>query len=546
MRNIFADFETFGRDLPDIGAEKYSLALDSGIYTLHWFFEDQGTDIVHTWIAQEQPFPSELREALEQGAYLYFRNARFDRHIYQNIAVSDHDAPWVETERFRCTQAWVQTHGIRGGLDDSARTLGIGQAKHAEGTRLIHTYSALCVPWADIPPEDKALFIKYGEQDVRMDYATTRLLRPLTAEEWHEFQVNERTNNRGVPIDVPFVNAALNYAGEIQQDVDKGVRAVTGGAVETARARKTRDAWILPRLTEFQREQITNKKGNLSFDEDHRAQLLACEDVDPDVVAYIDLVNAAGGATLAKYRGMAMRNIDGRVPGVLRFSGAGQTGRFSSTGIQLHNLRRDSLDDPDPVIRQVLNQEPLETPATTLSQLIRSAIYSPQKGLCWYDYSGIESRVAPWLAGSPAGERKLNLFRRGIDPYKINAEATFGIPYDQVEKGSPERQAGKVQELALQFLGGVGALQIMARGYGMDLDEELAIRMVAAWRNANPWARDFGEDLNMAAWRAYFNPGQPQKAGRIIYQYDGKMWLWCRLPSGRLLAYLHPRVETIK
>jgi hypothetical protein len=82
-----------------------------------------------------------------------------------------------------------------------------------------------------------------------------------------------------------------------------------------------------------------------------------------------------------------------------------------------------------------------------LKSMLRPAIIAaPGHVLIAYDWSAIEGRVHPWLSNCPAGETKLDVFRSGLDPYKVNASATFSVSYDDV---SPEqRQVGKVQELA--------------------------------------------------------------------------------------------------
>ena len=69
------------------------------------------------------------------------------------------------------------------------------------------------------------------------------------------------------------------------------------------------------------------------------------------------------------------------------------------------------------------------------------------------------------------------------------------------------RQRGKVAELALGFCGGVNALLAMAAGYGLHLSAEEARSTVDAWRLANPWVRDFSQELWLAALTARKLPG---------------------------------------
>jgi DNA polymerase len=157
------------------------------------------------------------------------------------------------------------------------------------------------------------------------------------------------------------------------------------------------------------------------------------------------------------------------------------------------------------------------------------------------DWSAIEGRVNPWLSNSKAGEDKLDIFRRKLDPYKVNAAATYSVAYEDVT--GEQRQVGKVQELALGFAGGVGAFAAMGRAYGVHFEEAQARRIVDAWRRANPWAVPFWQDLEEAYTRAMRNPGHEFSAGRVAYLYDGQH-LWYALPSGRVLCYPYARLES--
>jgi DNA polymerase bacteriophage-type len=109
-----------------------------------------------------------------------------------------------------------------------------------------------------------------------------------------------------------------------------------------------------------------------------------------------------------------------------------------------------------------------------------------------------------------------------------------------------------VAVLALGFGGSVGALQRMALNYRISLEDAEARRIVAAWREANPWAREFwgahrGEEsfgLWGAALSAWEVPGTIAAAGRLAFIYHADYLggtLFMALPSGRLLTYPRPR-----
>lgn len=189
-----------------------------------------------------------------------------------------------------------------------------------------------------------------------------------------------------------------------------------------------------------------------------------------------------------------------------------------------------------------------------LSRLIRPAIMPPEgKVIVAADLSQIEARVLPWLAASEGAERKLDIFREtDVDPsapdvYKRTAADTYRKSPAEVTKA--ERQTGKVQELALGFAGGAGALMVMAAAYRIALTKEEAQPLVDIWRANNGWATDFWADVEAAFHKAHDRPGQVFAVGRLAYVFDptylgGSMF--CALPDGRILTYPALKLATVE
>jgi DNA polymerase len=201
------------------------------------------------------------------------------------------------------------------------------------------------------------------------------------------------------------------------------------------------------------------------------------------------------------------------------------------------------------------------------------------------DYSSIEGRVTAWLAGE---EWKLEAFRlndRGEGPgmYELTASGIFNTAVEKVTKD--QRQVGKASELALGFGGGVMAYHAMAQVYGVDMAPVWPILSATAeteildaaearydeclqrgdtgtdvlsreawlaseatkvlWRQRHPATVQLWRGLEDAAVEAVANPGTIATYGRISYVVR-RGFLWCRLPSGRCLAYGMPRIEDRK
>jgi DNA polymerase len=277
------------------------------------------------------------------------------------------------------------------------------------------------------------------------------------------------------------------------------------------------------------------------------------------------------GASPKKFARLEAQQVDGVLRGQYYFSGAGQTGRLSSRGAQIHNLTRDVLGEDGvaeaPLVdaiaegctySELVAARPVDVPvARKLALLTRPALVaSLGKLFVWSDESAIEARIPPWLAASPGAEKVLDIFRANdADPtrpdiYTIAAADVLHKDPNTVTK--TERGIGKVSTLALGFGGSVGALQRMALNYRINLDDAEARRIVDAWREANPWAREFwgahrdGESFGLwgAAMTAWEVPGRITTAGRIAFVYREDYLggsLFMALPSGRLLTYPRPR-----
>jgi DNA polymerase len=422
--------------------------------------------------------------------------------------------------------------------------------KDHRGAQLIRLLS---IPQADGEfREDAGLMaemVAYCEQDVRAMRAVSQAMRPLSADELLDYHVNERINDRGVLVDAPLCRAAVEYAADETVEIQQIVHEVTEGAITSVRSPKMRE-WVLERVgPEAKKLMWTGEK--YSIDKTVRANLLAMENHDEIPAHVADVIQCADdlwASSVAKFSRLAdLADVeDQRVRGAFVFAGGAATGRASSYGAQVHNFTRKCAKAPDEVRNAMVRGHTI-TPrfgkriTDVLKGMLRPALIAkPGHVLIAYDWSAIEGRVHPWLSNCPSGEAKLDVFRSGLDPYKVNATATFRTPYEEVT--ADQRQVGKVQELALGFLGGAGAFEVFGRVYGVRLTAGEVARAVAGWRIANPWAMLHGNALEAAYLRAMRNKGYEVSAGRVTYLFDGQM-LWYSLPSGRVLCYPNAKFD---
>jgi DNA polymerase len=293
---------------------------------------------------------------------------------------------------------------------------------------------------------------------------------------------------------------------------------------------------------------------------------------------------------------------DDRVRGAFIYHSAG-TGRWQSTGVNFANMPRprrifddakpdlavlfDTIRTENPQALRMLYGDELGKPLHLLSDVIRGFIWSaPGHELVQADYSGIEGAVAAWLAGE---EWKVAaLFEIIEDPklpdlYRRTAAGIMNMTTDVITKKHPLRQSvGKTSELALGFGGGVSAFHGMATLYGVDLDSihdpvwaaaspetrtkavdryERCLKTLDAktdalsrnawiaceiiklgWRKQNSKIAAGWHICESAIREAVKNPGVKQPALKSAYLVSNG-FLWCRLPSGRCLAYGAPRLR---
>ena len=540
---LWLDFETRSRcDLKTHGVYNYSLDASTDVLCMSYAFND---DEVRTW-TPDQPFPEDVRQYKGQ---IRAHNAAFERLVLWHILAIP-----FKLEQFYCTATQARANCLPGSLEDIGRAISSTMKKDHRGNQLIRLLS---IPRADgsfnDDPTLMAEMIAYCEQDVRAMRAVSKAMRDLDDDELRDYHINERINDRGVLVDKALCDAAVRYASAELEEIQQIVAEVTKGEITSVRSPKMRQ-WVWDRVgPEAQKMMTLYKDGEAkqSIDKTVRANLLAMNDPDqvpPDVEEVIQCADDLWASSVAKFSRLAALadEDDHRVRGAFVFAGGSATGRASSYGAQVHNFTRKCAKEPDEV-RQAMVRGHAIVPkygkrvTDVLKGMLRPALLPAEgKSFVVADYASIEARVTPWLSNSPQGDAKLELFTTGKDVYKVNAAATFRVPYDEVT--DDQRQIGKVQELALGFSGGIGAFAAMGRAYGIVLPESDARRMVDGWRRANPWAMTYWQSLESAYMRALRNKNHPIEVGRVTYLFDGTH-LWYALPSGRVLCYPYARVE---
>lgn len=178
-------------------------------------------------------------------------------------------------------------------------------------------------------------------------------------------------------------------------------------------------------------------------------------------------------------------------------------------------------------------------PMEVVSSCLRGFIAAPPgKILVGADFSSIEARVLAWLAKE---DKVTEVFRTHGKIYEKAAAEIYSVPIDKVSKG--QRQIGKVAVLALGYGGGKGAFKAMAGAYGVKVSDDEAEGIKMRWRATNPRIVQFWYDLENAAKAAIETKKQISLSQcDITYKVAGS-FLFCRLPSGRVISYPYPKIE---
>jgi DNA polymerase len=539
MSVLWLDYETQSHcDLVAHGSYNYCKHPTTKMICAAYAFDDEDVEL---WWAHE-PVPERLREYFKFGGLIYCHNAGFDRLVTWYVVCNDYGVAEPALERWYCTATQARANCAPGSLEDVGRFAGASMKKDHRGKQLVRQ---CCIPPFNTNPEILHELGEYAKQDVRAMRAVSQSLRPLSNEELLDYHVNEKINDRGVLVDVPLASAAISYAATELEDIQSIVRSVTNGAITSVRSPKMRE-WVKERLSPEHLKLMEVEDGKYSIDKRVRANLLAVEDLPPDVAEVIQCADDLWASSVAKFS--RLRDLadveDSRVRGAFVFAGGSATGRASSYGAQVHNFTRRCANQPESVRESMVLRQPIvprfgKRVTDVLKGMLRPAII-PAKGksLVVADWAQIEARMTPWLSGR--GDDVLDVFRSGRDIYVREAAAMYKIPESEVTPD--QRQIGKVAILACGFGGGIGAFSAMGRAYGLSMTESDAQRTVDAWRRANQWAVRYWQELENGYMIAMRNKGKEIVAGRVTYLYDGAH-LWYALPSGRILCYPYAKLE---
>lgn len=537
------DIETYSEeDLIANGVYKYTEHPSFEVLLFGFGVDGVGKITVIDLLSGEE-IPADIMEMLyDRRVHKTAFNANFER-----TCIAKHFGTVCNPQQWHCTAVMAAELGLPNSLEKVARALNLPShfQKDKRGKALINYFSKPCRPTKknggrtrNLPIHDPAAwqeYITYNRQDVVTERAVRQTLSRFEIDpREHDFWVlDQQINDRGVQVSLPLVKQAITTDSEIKHELEQEAIKLTGLPAFTDSAIK---GWIKTicgvTVTSLEKSRIDEVRNHL---EDCPAALQA-----------LDIRAELKKTSNAKYKkALAVACTDSRIRGATQFYGAGRTGRWAGRFIQMQNLPKNTLRGAEiDTAREVLLSGMLpsiyDRPSRILSELIRT-MFVPKRG-CEFtvaDYHAIEAVLLAWFADEAW---RLDVFGGHGKIYEASAERMFSLPPGSVTKDSPERQKGKVSELALGYGGAEGALINMgALKQGL---EALELRpMVQAWRKANPAIVSFWWESGKAMSKA-IRTGKTQETRKgIRFRKDGPL-LRVRLPSGRELSYVQPRVDS--
>lgn len=537
MHILAIDIETYSDiDLAKCGVYAYVESPAFEVLLFAYAFDDEPTSVID--LASGEKLPERVHAALIDATVIKTAfNAAFER-----TCLSRHLGRQLSADGWQCTAVQAAMLALPLSLEGVGEVLNIERKKLKEGSDLVRFFSFPCKPshanggrTRNLPsdaPEKWERFKQYCIRDVEAEREIRDKLRkfPIPESEMTLYRLDQEINDRGIMVDRALVSHAVECDLRYKEETTRRAYELTGLANPNSVSQVR--GWLVDQGVEAETLDKKAIKGLLRV-------------ADGEVLEMLKLRLLMAKTSVRKYQAIE-RSVcaDGRVHGLLQFYGANRTGRWAGRLVQVQNLPQNHIPDlalARDLVKQGRYAELELLYASTpevLSELVRTA-FVPRPGCRFVvaDFSAIEARVISWLSGE---SWRLGVFSTHGRIYEASASAMFHVPIEEITKGSPLRQKGKISELALGYGGSVGALKNMG-ALDMGLMEDELPPLVTSWRAANPHITKFWWDCDAAAIKAVEEKTETE-VGLIRFSCHSGM-LFVTLPSGRKLAYVKPRLE---
>lgn len=544
MKTINIDIETFSSiNISKSGVYKYVESEDFEVLLFAYSIDGGKTEIVD--IASGEKLSEDIIQALlDDNVIKWAFNAQFER-ICLSRFLKLTKGTYLNPKSWRCTMIWSAYMGLPFSLEGVGKVLGLEKQKLIEGKDLIKYFCVPCTPTKsngfrnrNFPYHDKIKWEAFKTYNIR-DVDTEKEIQcklmkfPVPDFIWEEYHLDQEINDRGIKVDLDFVERVIALDDKVRTKLMSKLQILT--ELENPNSVVQLKGWLSEQGVETE-----------SLDKKSVKELIKV--TKGEVSKALALRMQLSKSSIKKYQ--AMKDVaceDNRCRGMFQFLGANRTGRFSGRNVQLQNLPRNTMKELFEVRSIIKNRDGdilellYDNVPDILSQLIRTA-FVPKENMKFYvaDFSSIEARVIAWLAGETWREE---LFKKGGDIYCMSASQMFGVPVVKHGINGELRQKGKIAELACGYGGSVGALTAMG-ALDMGLKEDELKPLVLSWREANQNIVALWWEVDKAIKDAIAMKGVTKTHGIEFECRSGLLRI--RLPSGRKLTYIKPKIEINK
>ena len=558
MNEMSIDLETYSDiDISKCGAYKYAES-DNFEILLFGVSVDNSPVQVYDLTAGDE-IPTEILAALsDENVTKWAFNASFERICLSNWLKKHHPeyftgysipedpaGKYLNPESWKCTMIWSAYMGLPLSLEGVGAVLKLQDQKMKEGKDLIKYFCCPCRPTKsnsgrtrNLPehaPEKWETFKAYNKRDVEVELSIKKRLAKYPTPDfvWDEYHLDQEINDRGIMLDMDVVRNAIAFDEKSKASLMIAMQNITN--LDNPNSVIQMKQWLSDNGVEME---SLGKKEVTSFVKNPDGN------ANGNITEALKLRLQLAKSSVKKYQ--AMQNAvcnDGRAHGMFQFYGANRSGRWAGRLIQLQNLPQNHMSDLAEA-RELVRIGDYDTLdllyddiPDTLSQLIRTAFIAENNyKFIVSDFSAIEARVLAHIAGETW---RSEVFAAGKDIYCASASQMFGVPVEKHGVNSHLRQKGKIAELALGYGGSVGALKSMG-ALEMGLSEEELQPLVDSWRGSNPMITAFWWDVDRAVKLTVREHLTTEVRG-IRFGYKSGM-LFIKLPSGRCLSYVKPRI----
>lgn len=523
MHKIYIDFETRSRaKLRDVGARKYAMHESTDVLCMSYAVDDGP---LNTWVRGDE-FPLDLTDSI-----IVAHNYEFELFIWNYVCTPKYGWPAVTHRDFLCTMAKAKYYGLPPSLELASQTLGTENKKDIAAQSAM---KMLSTPRKHgfVEPEDNPTVFNLLKMYCEKDDATTRdidkKLPELPAKELELMYITHEMNSRGVTIDTKLVDRAIAISQYVTNKICEKLTTLTDGKITSPTQTGRISAFTgVPTLSkdsiDFYIEQQTDPI---------KRQVLLCRKL-------------CSSSSVAKFTKIRNRLIDGTLFDVNNYFGA-HTGRFSSLGVQVHNLPSScaTFEEVEDVLT-LSDEKIVDKYKHKINPLLSSCIrrtFMSETGFVVSDFKNIETRVLLWAAGC---ENELKVLAEGGDLYVAMASTIYNKPERDVTPS--ERKLGKVCILACGYQMSAEKFVKSCSSFGVLIPDALAVQAVQAYRtkfkNVTLLWREIEEvfkEVFVLVQRGTKIASKPLKYAKgcsIKCENEDRSTVCIRLPSGRYMYY---------